>query len=80
MPVQAMLSKKFGGSAQFTVGRVRFSPVRVLAGTGYRSNHLSSVLSTTFGGSAQLTVGRVRFGPVRLVQAPATAHASSGHA
>ena len=30
MPVQTMLSKKFVGSTQFSVGRGRFGPVRVL--------------------------------------------------
>ena len=75
-----MLSKYFGGSAPIKVGRVRFIPVPVIAGTGYRKNNLIMVIFKMFGGSALLNVRRVMFSPFRLVQAPATAHASSGHA
>ena len=70
-----MLSKYFVGSAPIKVGRVRFIPVPVIAGTGYRRSELISVLSRMVGGSAPFTGRRVRFSPFLLVQAPATAHA-----
>lgn len=48
MLVHAMLSIQLGGSAHFTLGRGRFSAVRVHASRGYRSCHLDSVLSKAF--------------------------------
>ena len=77
MVVHAMLNQPFGGSAQFTVGRGRFSLVRVPAGRTYCTTHLSSVFGNPFGGSAPFTVGRVRFSPVRQVQALVTAQSTS---
>ena len=41
----SVLTKQFGGPTPFTGRRVRFSPVRVLAGRDYRTNHLGWVLS-----------------------------------
>ena len=80
MLVNAIVSKPFGGAAQFTVGRGRLSPVRVLAGRHYCTTHLSSLPSIMSGGSAPFTVGCVIFGQVRGVQAPTNHHTSSGYA
>ena len=70
MLAQAMLARTFSGSTQLTVGRVRFSPVRVIAGTGYLSNNLSWVLRKNVGGWGQFPFGCVRFGPARLNRPP----------
>ena len=64
----SVLRTRYGSSAQFTVGRVRGSLVRVLAGTSYRSNNVCSVPGKMCCGCVLLTVGCVRFNPIRLVQ------------
>ena len=67
MLAQVMLGKRFGGSAQFTVGRFRYSPVRMLAGKDYRRNPLDWVFIKWFRGLALINVGLVRFSPVPVI-------------
>ena len=67
MLAQVMLGKRFGGSAQLTVGRFRYSLVRMLAGKDYSRNHFHSVLSKYFVGTTPINVARVRFSPVPVI-------------